>query len=182
MKKFFTIPGYGNSSNDHWQSYFESQLDNCIRINQNSWTQPILEDWIHKIDDAIPKKDLSYAILITHSLGGIALIHWAKKFKRKIKGALIVDPPDLEIPYEDLKLESFTPIPLDKLLFPSTLVCSSNDNWTSIDRSFEFAKSWGSKIIALENAGHINQDSGHKKWDDGLEILKELTKKTYKNA
>ena len=59
MIKYFTIPGYGNSGDDHWQSYFESQLDNCTRINQKSWTEPLLTDWIQGIEEAIPKNELN---------------------------------------------------------------------------------------------------------------------------
>ncbi|MBK9936328.1 MAG: alpha/beta hydrolase [Cytophagaceae bacterium] len=28
------IPGYDNSNEDHWQTYFENQLPNCHRIQQ----------------------------------------------------------------------------------------------------------------------------------------------------
>ncbi len=174
MTMYYTIPGYGNSDSEHWQTYFESRLDNCQRIVQDNWTEPVLEDWIERIDNSLTNENLSDTILISHSMGGIALVHWALKHRKIIKGALMVAPPDLENPYENLGLESFTPIPLIKLPFPSILVCSSNDNWISIERAKLFADSWGSKMILIENAGHINPDSGYKKWNRGLDILKEL--------
>ena len=174
MVKFFTIPGYGNSGEDHWQSNFELELDNISRINQESWDHPICEDWVNEINKAVGGKDISETIIITHSLGGIALAHWANQYNKKIKGALIVAPPDLENPYEELNLGSFTPLPLKELPFPSILVCSSSDNWATLERSRLFAVSWGSRLIVLNNAGHINPDSGYNKWEHGLEILEEL--------
>jgi uncharacterized protein len=174
MAKFFIIPGYGNSGDEHWQTYFETKLDNCSRINQDSWDHPTCDDWVNGINDSLANEDLSNSILITHSLGCLALVHWVNRFGKKPKGAMIVAPPDLENPYQDLNLESFTPIPLNKLNFSSIVVRSSNDHWSSMERSKLFSDSWGSKLITLDNAGHINTDSGYGKWDQGLEILNEL--------
>lgn len=174
MTKFYTIPGYGNSDSEHWQTYFETRLENCQRIVQDNWTTPILGDWIERIDETLNNEKLSDVILITHSLGGITLAHWVKKYKKTIKGALIVAPPDVDYPYEDLGLETFTPIPQTAFTFASVLVCSSNDNWMSLERAKHFANAWGSKLIILKNAGHINDDSGYKNWDEGLGILQKL--------
>lgn len=175
MIKYYTIPGYGDSDSEHWQTYFETKLDNCQRVNQDSWTEPILEDWVEQIEKSLEDKDLSNTILITHSLGGVALAYWFQKYGRIVKGALIVAPPDLEYPAEDLGLESFTPTPRVYLPFPTVVVCSTNDRWMSLKRAEFFASSWGAELITLEDAGHINGDSGYGSWDHGLEILKKLT-------
>ena len=174
MTKYFIIPGIGDSDNEHWQSYFEKKLDNSQRIVQDNWTEPTLEDWVERMDEILSGENLSETILITHSLGGITLAHWVLKYGKKLKGALIVAPPDLDNPYEDLRLKSFTPIPQINLQFPSILVCSSNDNWLSLERANHFANSWGSELIILKNAGHISGADGFNNWDDGLEILKKL--------
>lgn len=174
MTKFYTIPGYGGSDDEHWQTYFERKLDQCQRIVQDSWTEPILDDWVARIEKSLSDEDLSDLILISHSLGGIALAHWVLKYGKTVKGALIVAPPDIDRPYEDLGLDSFTPIPKIKLPFPSILVCSSNDNWMSLERARLFADCWGSEVVILKNAGHINGDSGYRNWDEGLDILKKL--------
>lgn len=174
MIKYFIIPGYGNSDEDHWQTYFEKILPNCQRINQHSWEEPICEDWINTIDKAIEGYELSEIIFITHSLGGIALAHWAKKFSRIIKGALIVAPADIENLYEEIPVQTFLPVPLNLLPFPTVLAASKNDNWAACKRSEYFAKCWGSQFISIGDAGHINTDSGYGKWDEGLELLKML--------
>lgn len=178
MIKYFIVPGYGDSDNEHWQTYFETKLDNSQRIVQDNWTEPTLEDWVERIDETLRGENLSETILITHSLGGIALAHWVLKHSKKLKGALIVAPPDLENPYEDLGLKSFTPIPRINLQFPSILVCSSNDNWIGLERANHFANSWGSELIILKNAGHVSGDDGFNNWVEGLEILKKLVQTT----
>jgi len=174
MIQYLTIPGYGGSPADHWQSYFEKKLSNCKRIEQKSWEKPVCSDWINKIDNEVMHFKESEVVLISHSLGGIALVHWVSKFKRNIKGAMIVAPADIVHPYQDLPLESFVPIPLNKLSFPSVLIASNNDPWATIDRSKFFADCWGSSFINIGNAGHINVDSGFYHWDQGLDILKTL--------
>ena len=67
MTLFYAIPGYGISDSEHWQTYFETRLDNCQRI-VNSLTN----------------ENLSDTILISHSLGGVALVHWALKYGKRI--------------------------------------------------------------------------------------------------
>ena len=169
---YLFIPGYGNSDENHWQTYFEKQLTNAFRIDQKSWDQPLCEDWINEINNTVQQFDLETVILISHSLGGLAITHWASRFNTKVKGAFIVAPPDLENPYLDLSLESFTPIPKLKLPFPSIVIGSTNDPWVTPERIQTFSENWGSKLIMIGEAGHINTTSGYGNWDTGLSILK----------
>jgi uncharacterized protein len=173
---YLIIPGYGNSGPDHWQTYFENKLPNSFRVNQASWEEPLCDDWVKNIDDAVSKYDSETIVFVCHSLGCIALAHWASRFKAKVKGAFLVAVPDIENPYISLPLESFTPIPIDKLPFPSVMFGSSNDHWATLQRTQFFAEQWGSKLIIKENAGHINTDSGFGAWDEGLTFLGDFTK------
>jgi predicted alpha/beta hydrolase family esterase len=170
--KYFIVPGFGNSGPEHWQTYFENSLPNCERILQKSWDKPICDDWVMAIHAAVMAHEPQNVILVSHSMGGIAIAIWTSRFAIKIKGALLVAPPDLENPYMDLSLDSFTPIPQTKLPFKSVVVASSQDHWATLDRSKEFAHNWGSQLVVLENAGHINTGAGYGPWNAGLEFLK----------
>ena len=174
MTNYLIVPGYGNSGPEHWQTHFENTLPNCTRINQENWDEPVMNDWVKNIDYAVRQFDPETVVLISHSMGGIAIAHWAKQHTLKIKGAMIVAPPDLENPFLDLPIENFTPIPTSKLPFPSILVASTNDHWASKEKSIEFAENWGSKLHFIGDAGHINSDSGHSTWTEGLELLKSV--------
>jgi uncharacterized protein len=169
---FLIVPGYGNSGVDHWQTYIENNLTNCTRIQQKSWDKPLRDDWISNIDKAVNQYNPVSVVLISHSMGGIAIAHWASRFNTKIKGAMIVAPPDLENPWRDYGLGSFTPIPKTKLPFPSIVVASTNDHWATIERTTIFAANWGSKLFFIGDAGHINAASGHGNWNEGLDLLK----------
>ncbi|MEO7990214.1 MAG: alpha/beta fold hydrolase [Chryseolinea sp.] len=174
MTHYFIIPGLGNSGPEHWQTYFETLGDNFQRINQKEWDAPKCNDWIETIDKTLSGYDLSNVILIGHSLGCATIAHWAKKYNKKIKGALLVAPSDIEAPMYSFTTPGFLPVPNDKINFRTIVVASTNDQWVSIERAEYFASQWGSEFINIGKAGHINAVSGHYQWKEGLEILKTL--------
>jgi uncharacterized protein len=100
------------------------------------------------------------------------LIHWAKKhFSEFIKGALLVAPADVDISErEDFK--TFSPVPLDKLPFPSIVAASTNDPYTTMGRAAKWAAYWGSRFISVGNKGHINAQSDLSEWEEGQGFLK----------
>lgn len=171
---FIIVPGYGNSDEQHWQTYFQRQLPNSCRIAPKSWDKPICEDWIEAIQKEVDCHKASKVMLISHSLGGIAIAHWVSKYPMAITGAFIVAPPNLEDPYKDLGLESFTPIPRQPFPFPSLLIGSTNDPWATPEKTNEFAQYWGSHLQFIGDAGHINSTSGFGHWKDGFARLQEF--------
>jgi uncharacterized protein len=172
MKNYFIVPGLGNSGLEHWQTFFEKSGGNFKRIEQQEWDAPSCKDWIEAIDKAIEGYDPSTVILIAHSLGCCTVAHWAATFNKKIKGALLVAPSDIESPAYTFTSTGFTPIPLNKINFKTIVVASDNDEWVSIDRAKLFANNWGSAFICIGNAGHINTVAGYGEWIEGLAILK----------
>ncbi len=174
MTHYFIVPGLGNSGPEHWQTFFETTGENFRRINQQEWDTPACNDWIESIEQAISSYDPGTVVLVGHSLGCSTIAHWAKKYKRKIKGALLVAPSDLEAPQYTFPATGFAPIPVEKIHFKTIVVASADDPWVSLERAEYFASYWGSEFINIGNAGHINTASGHKEWKEGLAILKTL--------
>ena len=174
MTNYLIVPGLGNSGPEHWQTYFEKSGDNFYKIYQQEWDAPICRDWVETIDKKVSEFDLSTVVLIGHSLGCSTIAHWAKLYKKKIKGALLVAPSDLEAPLYTFPTIGFLPISLEKINFKTIVIASADDIWVSIDRAKFFAENWGSKFINIGNAGHINASSGHTNWEEGLTILKTL--------
>ncbi len=95
-------------------------------------------------------------------------------YEIQIKGALLVAPSDIEATKYKFPATGFAPIPLNKINFKTIVVASSNDIWVSLARAIFFADHWGSEFINIGDAGHINADSGHSEWNDGLKILKSI--------
>jgi predicted alpha/beta hydrolase family esterase len=126
------------------------------------------------MDENILKFDLSTVVLVAHSLGCSTIAHWANKYQRKIKGALLVAPSDPEASKYTFPAIGFAPIPLEQINFKTVVVTSSDDNWVSLERAIYFANCWGSELINLGKAGHINVASGHTNWIEGLQLLKKF--------
>jgi uncharacterized protein len=172
MTNYLIIPGLGNSGDEHWQTYFETKGNHFIRINQREWDAPDCEDWIQTIDKAVAEYDLSTVVFIGHSLACTTIAHWAKRFGKKIKGALMVAPSDVDMPGYNFSTTGFSPIPADVINFKTIVVASTNDEWVTLERAQYFASNWGSEFVNIGEAGHINATVGFGKWDEGLALLK----------
>ena len=172
MIHYFINPGYGGSGPEHWQTHFEKLGDNFQRISQKDWDAPNIQEWAANIDKAIANYDPESVVLVAHSLGCPTLAYWASHYQRKIKGALLVAPPDVELLQNKLKVTLFDSIPTKKINFKTIVVASTNDHWATLNRAAEYAENWGSDLVNIGDAGHINDQSGFGDWQQGQEILK----------
>ncbi|WP_210518204.1 RBBP9/YdeN family alpha/beta hydrolase [Hymenobacter terricola] len=172
--RVFIVPGLGNSGPDHWQTYFERMQPGFTRIEQRSWDSPDRAEWVETLAQALAGEDLSRVVLVAHSLGCATVAHWAAAYGHRIKGALLVAPSDVETAhYAAFPTTGFAPMPLARLPFPSTVVLSRNDEWVTPARAHQFAEAWGSELVDIGNAGHINTASGYGDWPAGLALLDE---------
>lgn len=174
------VPGWSSSGPDHWQTRWERNLKTAKRINQDDWYHPDCHDWVSKIVESVVKC-VRPVMLVAHSLGSIAVVHACAKLARLPAppiGAFLVAPADVEhardwpitkgFNFSDQINNGFAPLPLERLPFPSLVVASSNDPYCSLKRAEHLASAWGSAIIDCGKSGHINVDSGHGPWPDGL--------------
>lgn len=168
-----TLPGYGNSGEQHWQTLWEKEFG-FKRIHQDDWITPTCDDWVAMIDREVMKHDPEEVILVAHSLACIAVAFWAERYNRYIKGAFLAAPCDTEAITAPAGIVGFEPIPEIELPFTSTLVTSLNDTYITPERAEALASCWGSNFVSIGPAGHINAASGYGKWHWGLELLKRL--------
>lgn len=169
--EILVAPGLGSSGPIHWQTLWEKENPEFKRIEQNNWDAPVCSDWISRIEEVIEKDKV---IIVAHSLACLALVHWAMKSSKPIKGALLVAPPDSEKEDFPKEAKGFSPIPLYKLPFKSIVVGSTNDPYISIERCSFLADSWGSKFINVGSKGHINSSSNLGSWKEGQKYLQDL--------
>ena len=174
MTNYFIVPGLGGSGPEHWQTYFEQTGDNFQRIIQHDWDTPDIHEWVATIDAAISGYDPETVVLVGHSLGCPTIAQWASISGKKIKGALLVAPPDIDAFQKKLNVNLFNRLPVDKINFPTMVVASTNDHWSGIQMAEFYALNWGSEFINIGEAGHINDVSGYGQWDDGLKLLRLL--------
>jgi predicted alpha/beta hydrolase family esterase len=171
------IPGWSNSGPDHWQSRWERNLRTARRVEQDDWLAPDRHRWVGRVIEAIASCTRP-VVLVGHSLGVPTIAHAARKLPRgAVQGAFLVGPADVDNaaswPATEGQTYSsayggFAPIPLDPLPFPSRLIASSTDPYCSIERAQQLGSAWGSDLSIIANAGHINAESGHGPWPEGL--------------
>jgi len=162
------LPGWQNSGPAHWQSRWEA-LYGYQRVDQHDWMAPKRGDWIARLEDVILGLD-GPVVLVAHSLGCILTAAWAQvsRSTQRVQGALLVAPGDPERDELRAVLASWAPIVRERLPFASTLVASRNDPYCAFDKAQSLAQSWGSHLVDLGDAGHINADSGLGDWPEGL--------------
>ncbi|WP_460417458.1 alpha/beta hydrolase [Pseudomonas sp. microsymbiont 2] len=175
--RYLIVPGWQGSPDNHWQSHWQRSLPNSARVEQRDWLTPQRRDWVQALEQAIAA-ERSPVILIAHSLGCITVAHWAAQASpsllRRVRGALLVAPADVERPTCAPVLRNFAPIPSQALPFPSQVVSSDNDPAVSVPRALYLARAWGAEAGLLADAGHINVKSGHERWEQGFAYLYRL--------
>jgi uncharacterized protein len=114
-------------------------------------------------------------VLVAHSLGCLCVANWAARTTFKIRGALLVAPPDPKEASFPSEATDFSPVPLHPFAFPSIVVASSNDPYGSLEFARACATGWGSRFVNIGPAGHINSESGHGDWPEGWALYQELT-------
>ncbi len=164
------VAGLTGSGSDHWQTRWRGRLPTARLVAQEDWDRPRFSPWIAAIVSACEDAERP-VVLIAHSLGVTAVAHAAPLLpKGRVKGAFLVAPPSDET-LAELGLGEFAPTPSAPLPFPSVLVASHNDPHGAFEFAETKAAEWGSRLVAAGEAGHINVESGHGPWPEGLMLF-----------
>ena len=163
------VPGISGSGPDHWQSRWEARLSTARRIGQADWDRPLCADWVAAIVAAVDAAERP-ALLVAHSLGVVAVAHAAPRLKPgAVRGAFLVGLPDIEDAAVLPDLDAgFLPIPRAPLPFPTVLVASRTDPHAAYARAEDFSRAWGAELVDAGDSGHLNGESGHGPWPEGL--------------
>lgn len=179
------LPGLGNSGPDHWQSHWELLDPTCERVLQDEWDAPLCANWVTRLDEAVAGASAE-VVLAAHSSSCALVAHWAASARHeklaRIRGALLVAPSDPDGPNYPAGPVGFSPMPMKPLPFATIVVASADDRYVTLPRAREYAQAWGSRLVVLENAGHINASSGLGMWPEGYELLNTLRRRGVESA
>ena len=169
------LPGFGNSDPGHWQSCWEALHPNFVRVQQRDWEYPDCEAWVCVLEKAASHMD-GEIVLVAHSLGCLLVAHWAARTRIKVKGALLVAPPDSGRADFPKQITGFHPFPLALFDFPSIVVASADDPYGNLAFSEACATAWGSRFVNIGPFGHINTSSGFGAWPEGYSLYQQIGK------
>ena len=167
MSTVLIVPGLRNSGPSHWQTWLQGLLPDVRRVEQDDWEKTCLSDWAARVREAIDAA-AEPVWIVAHSFGCLASVTAGFTRPERIRGALLVAPADPERFGEPAVLLE------ERLAFPSLVVASSNDPWVRAPVAERWAQRWGSRYMNIGPAGHINVDSGHGPWPEGLALLRQL--------
>ncbi|RQQ12279.1 serine hydrolase family protein [Burkholderia stagnalis] len=174
------VPGLRDHVEDHWQTHLERRLPNARSVAPLERDKLSRAARVAALDAALAAID-GPVILVAHSAGVMITVHWARQATRAIQGALLATPADLDEPMPDgyptmeaLDAHGWTPVPTQRLPFPSLVAASRNDPLARFERVEALAAGWGSRFVDLGEVGHLNPASGYGEWPGAAALIAEL--------
>jgi uncharacterized protein len=169
------VPGIGNSGPTHWQTLWQATHPDWQRLAVGDWDRVVCDDWVSAIERQVASRR-NESVIVAHSLGCLAVVHWAARHAYRIRGALLVAVPDPAAPaFPRTAASGFAPLPLEQLPFPTIVVTSTNDPYGSEDHARACAAAWGSELVEVGARGHLNADSNLGLWPEGFRLLETLS-------
>jgi predicted alpha/beta hydrolase family esterase len=174
------VPGLRDHVAEHWQTLLQQKLPNAASVPPLERDKLSCAARVAALDAALSKID-GPVILVAHSAGVMITVHWARQHHRKIHGALLATPVDLETPlpegypsFDALAENGWHPIPREPLPFPSIVGASRNDPLATFERVAQMAQDWGSRLVDLGDVGHLNPAAGFGEWPMAQALIREL--------
>ena len=174
-QKVLILHGWGGSDAPHWQSWLAGE----VAKDYGTVAFPLLDN-PHFPSKNRQMKQIQQLLLtfqpdtvICHSLANVIWFHLCEEGEiQPIKRLLLVSPPsstcDIDI------IRKFFPYVSPKNLFAdeTMLVTSTDDPYLTPDEAKTLQKDLAVEMVVLENAGHINEESGYGEWEWVLEWVK----------
>lgn len=165
------LPGWLDSGPGHWQTLWE-QRHGDGRVQQADWVWPRRGDWMAQLEEAL-LADERPALLAAHSLGCHLAAAWAahSRHTARVRGALLVAPPDLEQADTPPQLFNWRPVVRRRLPFPAHVIYSESDPFCLPGAARRLAADWGAVPASIGPRGHVNAESGLGDWPEGRSWL-----------
>jgi uncharacterized protein len=165
MKNILLVPGLYDSGPQHWQTLWHQQYPDWLRVQQSDWTEPDLKRWAAPVLDIL-RRSSEPLTLVAHSFGCLASLYAARQLPEKVSSLFLVAPADPEL----LGVQEgliYHPVSV-----PGRIIASSNDPWMPLNQTCLWSQRWRLPMSLLGPLRHINAESGHGEWLDGLELLR----------
>jgi hypothetical protein len=167
MNRVLILHGWGGSDYPHWQSHLASEiaknygtvsfplLDNCHFPSKNRWVRQV-----KKI-----LEEFQPTTVVCHSLANTLWFWLCQEDIKEIENLIMVSPPSLKT--TEATIKTFFPCEIPQNIHAKNIefIVSDNDPWVKLDEAKNLVQTINANYIVIENAGHINEDSGYGKWE-----------------
>jgi predicted alpha/beta hydrolase family esterase len=153
--RLLIVPGLNDSGAAHWQTWLQSLHRGAVRVEQRDWAKPELDRWAGRVASTIDRHGSGSWLVAAHSFGALATARaLALQPDLPVAGVLLVAPADPD------KWGLGELLPQGRLRIPSTMVVSETDPWLRLAKARHWAQRWGSQLVNLGDASHINAEAG----------------------
>ncbi len=174
------VAGLRDRMPDHWQELLAAKIPGSRIVPALQSDKLSLAARVSMLDRTLAPIE-GPIVLVAHSAGSIITVHWAARHERRVVGALLATPADLETPLppgyptiDELRAHGWLPLPRQPLPFPSIVAASANDPLATPQRIAELAHAWGSRLVELGPVGHLVPASGYGEWPEAIRLIREL--------
>ena len=174
--KLLILHGWGGSDSPHWQAELAAEAARRYGTVSFPLIQhphfPSLNRWRREVLQHLER--FKPDTVVCHSLANTLWFHLAAEgVLTPIERLFMVAPPSRTTVIEGL--DDFYPAPLPEKLYSqeTQLIVSDNDPYIMLEEARETAAHFDIPLTILENAGHINADSGYGKWKFIEELVME---------
>ena len=153
--RLLVIPGLNDSGPAHWQTWLQGHYSRrALRVEQEDWADADLARWSQRIETTLARHPEARWVAVAHSFGCLALMRHLALGGEGVRSALLVAPAD------PAKFGVAGKLPQSRVTQPTVVIASETDPWVRFDAACAWARLWGSQVLNLGDAGHINTDSG----------------------
>jgi len=162
------LHGWGGSDAPHWQAELAAE----IAKNYGTVSFPLLDNchfpsknrWIKQVKQIL--KEFKPDTVVCHSLANNLWMWLCEEDDMRYTDRLfMVSVPSFST--EEKTIKTFFPCPVPKNIYAKEahIIVSDDDPWVKVDEAKNIASHFDATFTILENAGHINEDSGYGKWE-----------------
>ncbi len=166
-QRVLLLHGWGGSDYPHWQSWLAGELAKAY----GTVSFPLLDNphfpsknrWMRQVRELL--EDFRPEIVLCHSLANTLWFHLCHEGAiAPVEQLYLVAPPRLTCEIDTIK--SFFPVtpPSDLFAKQALMVTSTDDPYMTVEEAEALQRALGIPMKVLENAGHINADSGYGAW------------------
>ena len=176
-QKVLLLHGWGGSDYPHWQSWLAGEIAKeygCLYfLRFSDVDRPKLSTWTQELERAL--QEFQPDIVICHSLANTLWFHLCNENKiiKEVEKLYLVAAPSLDSNIQEL--QEFFPLSVPSKLYAkeALLISSTNDPYMSLENAKKLQEDLKIPMKILQDAGHINNESGFGEW---RWMLKELKK------
>lgn len=183
MKRVFIVHGWAGSSKSDWIDWarqaFEQQDDEAVAPEMPDTLHPKIDAWVGHLREVVGEPDTE-TYFVGHSIGCQTILRYLETVDAQVGGAVFVagwfNLENLESEEVGVIAEPWikTPINFEKVqrvLPKSVLLISSNDDYGAFEENVQKFKELGSKVVVMQNAGHITAGDGFTELPQLLEVF-----------